>query len=172
MSESLKDLLLEPEAAPSGKRPYKRKLHKVSDLVDRVEADLLPLHNLMSIVRSVVPDYSESALVSSIPPPATGAVCDEKKRVKFTAGFQQLLSLCVSEFIHIVACKLFLSQQHKQTRTDEDVLQAMESLGISQYSTCLRVFMNDYRELVFNVLTRRLNSSLALSGPFDSPTDP
>ena len=155
--ERLSDLLL-PEPR---KRAYKRKVHKVSEIAEQVEADMLPLHNLMQIARSAVP--LEAAPISCSVPPPSGKRA--KKKVKFTKGFQQLLSLCVSEFIHILACKLYLSHGNRQTHTDEDVLQAMEALGISQYSTTLRVFMNDYRELVFNVLTRRLNSTLALAPP-------
>jgi hypothetical protein len=76
--------------------------------------------------------------------------------------FQDLLEVCVAEFIHIIAAKLWLgdSSIKRQIFTDEDILQAMEGLGIGQYSTILRLFMNDYRELVFDVLTKRLNKSL------------
>ena len=40
--------------------------------------------------------------------------------------------------------------------SDEDVLSAMDSLGINQYSLYLRLFMSDYREMAYNVMMKRL----------------
>ena len=101
-------------------------------LDDPVEAEYLPLHNVMSIVRAVVP-----------------------RTVRFSKQFQILISKCIAEFIHLIAVKVRTDLRQKKTITDEDLLHCMESLGINQYSTYLRVFLSDYREMVFNILSER-----------------
>ena len=127
---------------------------------EEVEADFLPLNNVMSIVKSAIP---------SACPPSGGQVMVERKRgsssvgkrVKCSKRFHKLLLRCLAEFFHILAVKL-AARQHDNKRifTDEDILQAMESLGINQYSTCLRVFMSDYRELVFNTQNNNMLSNV------------
>lgn len=99
-----------------------------------VEAEYLPMHNIMKIARAAVP-----------------------AKTKFTKKFQLLLSTIVSEFLHLIAAKLHLSFPEKKVVNDEDCIQLIESLGIQQYSTILKVFMSDYRELTFNTLLQRIN---------------
>ena len=113
---------------------------------EEIESELLPLFNVMSIVKFCLPSKCPPALRIG-PPLSRRSGETTAKKVKCSMKFQKLLLRCVSEFFHIVAIKLF--QMNKRTFTDEDILQAMESLGINQYSTCLRVFMSDYRELLF-----------------------
>jgi len=127
------------------RRVYKSELSKEEVKVDEkhfeeeLEAELLPLSNVMSIVRSVIPEKSDF----------------QDRKIKCSKPFQKLLLRCLAEFFHIVAVKLH--QTGKRVFTDEDVLQAMESLGINQYATILRLFMSDYRELAFSVQQRGQN---------------
>jgi hypothetical protein len=137
----------------------KRKTGEISEWSEQVEAEFLPRMNVMNIAKSVIPKTVPENLGSK-------TVFGKKIRtgipVKLEKSFQDLLEVCVAEFIHIIAAKLWLgdSSIKRQIFTDEDILHAMEGLGIGQYSTILRLFMNDYRELVFDVLTKRLNKSL------------
>lgn len=114
---------------------------------EEVEADFLPLNNVMSIVKSAIPSACPPTGQVMPPPKKSSSV---GKRVKCSRKFHKLLLRCLAEFFHILAIKLASRNDNKRIFTDEDILLAMESLGINQYSTCLRVFMSDYRELVFN----------------------
>lgn len=120
---------------------------------EEVEGEYLPLHNVMSIVRSVIP--SEMAV------PGKG-----NKKVKLSKSFQIMMLKCIAEFIHLISIKL----RHKRTVSDEDMLAAMEALGINQYSTYLRLFMSDYREMVFNLFIQRLGSVASMPA-LGSPED-
>ena len=125
---------------------------------EKTEAEFLPLNCVMKVARLCVPRHPPSTLGESTilnQPMRSGKV------VKFSASFQVLLQQCIAEFIQVIAAKLHMDRPNgKRTFTDEDVLRALEALGIEQYSTTLRLFMTDYREMVFDVLTRRLNRSL------------
>jgi histone H3/H4 len=110
-----------------------------------VEIEFLPIHNIKQIVRSCLPETD----------PLTG------RKIRVTKNFYLLLSDILAEFIHIICTKLFISLNigDKGTTTvisDEDILTAMESLGINQYSVFLRLFMSDYREMAYNVMMKRL----------------
>lgn len=157
------------EMTSTGKRKYvSRKRRRRGDTAigcapmhihnEEVEAELLPLHNVLSIVHSAIPDLS---FLDQLPDEtAIGLKLKKSKKLLLKKSFKTLIQQCVAEFIQVIATKLWMDKS-KNTFTDEDILAAMESLGISQYSTILRLFMNDYREMVFDVLTRRLNRSLA-----------
>lgn len=128
-----------------------------SNFHEDVEAELLPLHNIKSVVRMVLPKKVNG------------------KTIRVTASFYRLLSRCVAEFIHVTVAQLHLSIRNKSIINEEDILGAMEALGISQYSLPLRVFMNDYRVLTYKVITKRLGLQtgqeglLALTDAADPP---
>lgn len=157
------------EMTSTGKRKYvSRKRRRRCDTAiecapmhihnEEVEAELLPLHNVLSIVHSAIPDLS---FLDQLPDEtAIGLKLRKSKKLLLKKSFKTLIQQCLAEFIQVIATKLWMDKS-KNTFTDEDILAAMESLGISQYSIILRLFMNDYREMVFDVLTRRLNRSLA-----------
>jgi len=110
-----------------------------------VEAEFLPMNNIKAIVRMCLPEVD----------PRSG------KKYQVSKSFYILLSDIIAEFIHIVCCKLYLSLQIASRPvtvviSDEDVLSAMESLGITQYSALLRLYMSDYREMAYNVMMKRL----------------
>jgi len=153
------------DEGPSCKRRkfYRRKRKIVDDLPSEpvnpdifeedVEAEFLPMNNIKAIVRMCLPDKD----------PATG------KKYQVSKSFYLLLSDIIAEFIHLVCCKLYTSH-HIGSRevtvgiTDEDVLSAMESLGITQYSVLLRLFMSDYREMAYNVMMKRLGLQQSAAG--------
>ena len=137
----------------------KRRRIDTSGWKEELEAEFLPVANVMSLVKSVIPQTVPAGLNSHT---LMGRKVLKDKPVKLGKSFRDLLQVCVAEFIHVIAGKLLLSGRkgERNTFTDEDILHAMEGLGIGQYSTILRLFMNDYRELVFDVLTKRLNKSL------------
>jgi hypothetical protein len=144
-----------------GKRKRKQGFEAEQNPVfeEEIEAEFLPLSNVMAIVRSAIPEVPPENLGETT---VLGTKMRTGKKVKFSKCFQDLLQSCVADFIHIIATKLWMtSRAGLTTFTDEDILQAMESLGIDQYSTTLRLFMNDYREMVYQVLTKRLNKTLA-----------
>ena len=58
-----------------------------------VEAEFLPMNNIKSIVRMCLPEID----------PATG------KKYQVSQSFYLLLSDIISEFLHLVCCKLYLS---------------------------------------------------------------
>jgi hypothetical protein len=124
---------------------------------EEIEAEFLPLLNVMSIVRSCIPkdpiDFGETAI---------GIKMSRRKKSKIGKSFQVLMQQCVGEFIQIIATQLYQrlckSLSVGITFTDEDILSSMESLQINQYSTTLRLFMNDYRELVYEVFKKRLET--------------
>ena len=140
----------------------KRKRLDGSFWTEEVEEHLLPLHNVMSIVRNALPREPIEILEGSRT--ALGNTVSKRRKAKIGKCFQSLLQECVSEFIQIISCKLWLKTPRPAnvgiTFTDEDILHAMESLKLSQYSTTLRLFMNDYRELAYDVFRRRLEETL------------
>ena len=98
---------------------------------EKTESEFLPLHNVMNIARSVVPEGT-----------------------RFTESAKEYLQTVLSEFLHVFAAKLVLGG--KTAVNDEDCLQVIESLGLVQYSTILKVFMSDYREMSYNIMLHRL----------------
>lgn len=131
-----------------------------------VEAEFLPMNNIKAIVRMCLPDKD----------PETG------KKYQVSKSFYILLSDIIAEFIHLVCCKLYVAHQIGSREvtvgiTDEDVLSAIESLGITQYSVLLRLFMSDYREMAYNVMMKRLglqqsDGGLLALAPPDAATLP
>jgi|LauGreDrversion4_2_1035121.scaffolds.fasta_scaffold523354_2 hypothetical protein len=144
------------EGPPSCKRRkfYKRKRNTedqpsapagCEQFEEDIEAEFLPMNNIKSIVRMCLPEKD----------PATG------KKYQVSKSFYLLLSDIIAEFLHLVCCKLYISlhidaQPATVVISDEDILSAMESLGITQYSVLLRLFMSDYREMAYNVMMKRL----------------
>ena len=133
-----------------------------------VEAEFLPMHNIKNIVRMCLPETD----------PVTGL----QRKYQISKSFYLLLSDIIAEFIHIVCCKLYISLEIGSRPatvviSDEDVLGAMESLGITQYSVLLRLFMSDYREMAYNVMMKRLglqqseSGLLALAAPTEQTSD-
>ena len=133
-----------------------------------VEAEFLPMHNIKNIVRMCLPETD----------PVTGL----HRKYQISKSFYLLLSDIIAEFIHIVCCKLYISLEIGSRPatvviSDEDVLGAMESLGITQYSVLLRLFMSDYREMAYNVMMKRLglqqseSGLLALAAPTEQTSD-
>ena len=134
------------------KRKYKKRirgkeLHREDDgqliLNEDIEGEFLPRFNVMKIVRNCIGNgvVSEPRSDSNKKP----------RGIRYSRDFQILLLKCVAEFMHMIAIKL----RHKKTINDEDILCAMESLGINQYSTYLRLFMADYRQMVYDVSLKR-----------------
>ena len=120
-----------------------------------VESEFLPMHNIKNIVRMCLPETD----------PVTGL----QRKYQISKSFYLLLSDIIAEFIHIVCCKLYISLEIGSRPatvviSDEDVLGAMESLGITQYSVLLRLFMSDYREMAYNVMMKRLGLQQSESG--------
>ena len=130
------------------KRGKGREFVASSSLVfdEEIEAEYLPMNNIKSIVKFVLPK-----LVFG-------------KKLKVNQSFYVLLSKLIGEFIHIICSKIYLSLNNKSTINDEDLLSVIESLGISQYSVLLRVFMSDYREMGYNVMMKRLGLEQAKGG--------
>ena len=133
-----------------------------------VESEFLPMHNIKNIVRMCLPETD----------PVTGL----QRKYQISKSFYLLLSDIIAEFIHIVCCKLYISLEIGSRPatvviSDEDVLGAMESLGITQYSVLLRLFMSDYREMAYNVMMKRLglqqseSGLLALAAPTEQTSD-
>jgi histone H3/H4 len=95
------------------------------ELEEEPEEELLPIHNLMKICKSVVPVGT-----------------------KFNKKFKELIQLILFEFISIILNDKI--QKGKKIINDEDVLESLDSLGISQYSDAIRLFMSEYRQTLFN----------------------
>jgi histone H3/H4 len=114
---------------------------------DPVEAEFLPMHNIKSIVRMILPEKNAAG-----------------KKVKVTRQFYHLLSRMVAEFFHVIASQIYLTIRSKSIVNEEDILAAIESLGMTQYVLPLRVFMNDYRVLTYKVITKRLGLQTGQGG--------
>jgi hypothetical protein len=146
------------------KRKYKKRVKEVLRKEDgkiifdeEIEGEFLPRFNVMKIARNCIGTGAMSE-------PQSDSKLKARRGVRFSKDFQILLLKCVAEFMHMIAIKL----RNKKTINDEDILFAMESLGINQYSTHLRLFMADYRQMVYDVSLRRseeLQTVPALTDP-------
>ena len=166
------------ENPPCKRRRFYRRKRKVAEndlpsesanpdiFEEDVEAEFLPMNNIKAIVRMCLPDKD----------PITG------KKYQVSKSFYILLSDIIAEFIHLVCCKLYLSHQIGSREvtvgiTDEDMLSAIEALGITQYSVLLRLFMSDYREMAYNVMMKRFglqqsDGGLLALAPPEAATSP
>ena len=63
----------------------------------------------------------------------------------------------MAEFIHILVLRAVeVGRETGRTIiTDEDLLGSIESLGITQYSKFLKLFMSDYPEAVYNAYLKQ-----------------
>jgi nuclear transcription Y subunit beta len=92
-----------------------------------VEDHLLPKHNIETLVRSVIPG-------------------------QFTASFINSLQDAAHEFVSIVFAEArdnVIKEERKQIYA-EDILEALDRLGITQYNQVLKLFITKYREALFN----------------------
>lgn len=70
------------------------------------------------------------------------------KEAKIAKDSKEIMQRAASEFIAIITCnaKEICQSENRKTLNGEDLIRAMENLGMPYYSELCRVFLNRYRE--------------------------
>ncbi|EJW02933.1 hypothetical protein EDEG_02678 [Edhazardia aedis USNM 41457] len=94
---------------------------------------LLPIANISKIMKAPIP-----------------------KIAKVAKDAKEIMQKAASEFIAIVTCmaKEICEQENRKTLTGEDLVRAMEQLGMGYYANLARIYMKRYRECGKNMRRR------------------